>query len=656
MSTNVNLAPLAKQQFNQNGVPVSGGKLYTYAAGTMTKLATYTDSTGVTPNTNPIILDANGQCDCWLIAGSAYKLILSPSTDTDPPTNPYWTEDNLFGSGDFSTATKSYIQSGALNYAVDTGTTANAYVVSLTPSIPATIPDGFPFTMSTARPNTAAATINGFPVIERDGNSVRPYAIDGRNNFEWWAAKSSWVLINPTVDVPYVNFSKFGITQGSTIDNTTNLQNAINALQGTGIELVAGPGMFMTSAPLTITSTLKIRGQGSSPYTQAGPYNNPGAGTFFYFNHTGVGLNYLPTSPNLISGARLSRLGTYRNQPAAGTGFTPNANSWDIDLNNTDMFIDDCLLLNPTLGINLTNGTAGRLDINRLRGQPLTQGINIDTSYDTCRLNNIHFWPFWWNDSTIQAWTQANLAALTMLRCDNPIIQSFFSFSPKNGIVFSSNANGYTQRCLMSNIGIDTFGSRAILVLSGADGTSFAVDNIYGYASTLAGNVGVDIEANNTLVQIENWRVSQAQTNAILVNGTGNSVKIGKGVVDNWNVANTSNTAVFAASGNTVDITEPMTLSGGNGAAEINSVSTINYNRRYVAYGVLAASTTSIAISHSAGVAPTIDQVDLRATTSLSGAVHLYVSATSATTITVSSDAAPTAGVGINCIINLKTS
>ena len=54
MAVNVNLAPVPKLQFSQNGVPLAGGKLYTYAAGTMTKQATYIDSTGVTPNSNPI--------------------------------------------------------------------------------------------------------------------------------------------------------------------------------------------------------------------------------------------------------------------------------------------------------------------------------------------------------------------------------------------------------------------------------------------------------------------------------------------------------------------------------------------------------------------------------------------------------------------------
>jgi hypothetical protein len=91
----VSLSPLPLMQFNQGGAPVAGGLLFTYASGTTTKTATYTDSTGATPNTNPIILDSNGQCALWLVTGTLYTLVLSPPGDTDPPTNPYWTENGV---------------------------------------------------------------------------------------------------------------------------------------------------------------------------------------------------------------------------------------------------------------------------------------------------------------------------------------------------------------------------------------------------------------------------------------------------------------------------------------------------------------------------------------------------------------------------------
>jgi len=75
------LAPFVKQQFfDANGDPLAGGKIYTYQAGTSTPLATYTDKGGGTANTNPVVLDANGEASVWL-DDSAYKFVITDSND-----------------------------------------------------------------------------------------------------------------------------------------------------------------------------------------------------------------------------------------------------------------------------------------------------------------------------------------------------------------------------------------------------------------------------------------------------------------------------------------------------------------------------------------------------------------------------------------------
>jgi hypothetical protein len=74
----------AAQFFSNNGVPLSGGKLYTYAAGTTTPRATYTSSSGSTPHANPIVLDSGGRVpggELWLTNGVSYKFVLKDSTD-----------------------------------------------------------------------------------------------------------------------------------------------------------------------------------------------------------------------------------------------------------------------------------------------------------------------------------------------------------------------------------------------------------------------------------------------------------------------------------------------------------------------------------------------------------------------------------------------
>lgn len=80
----VSLAPFLKQRFfDANGNPLAGGKVHTYQAGTTTNQATYTDSTGVTPNANPVILDANGEAPIWLDVSLSYKFVVKNSSDVE---------------------------------------------------------------------------------------------------------------------------------------------------------------------------------------------------------------------------------------------------------------------------------------------------------------------------------------------------------------------------------------------------------------------------------------------------------------------------------------------------------------------------------------------------------------------------------------------
>lgn len=75
MSTPVGLMPFPRQQFfNTNGVVLAGGSIYTYAAGTTTPQASYTDGTGSVAQPNPIVLDSAGSASIWL-SSQMYKIV-----------------------------------------------------------------------------------------------------------------------------------------------------------------------------------------------------------------------------------------------------------------------------------------------------------------------------------------------------------------------------------------------------------------------------------------------------------------------------------------------------------------------------------------------------------------------------------------------------
>ena len=92
----VNLSPIGNgfQFFNNDGLPLNAGKLYTYQAGSTTPLSTFTDSSGLIANANPIILGTDGRppSTIWLTEGFFYKFVLANSSNVT-----IQTYDNLYG-------------------------------------------------------------------------------------------------------------------------------------------------------------------------------------------------------------------------------------------------------------------------------------------------------------------------------------------------------------------------------------------------------------------------------------------------------------------------------------------------------------------------------------------------------------------------------
>jgi hypothetical protein len=107
------LSPVGNGQqfFDNNGVPLSGGLLYTYQAGSSTPLTTYTTYNGTIANTNPIILDSAGRPanEIWMQTGYTYKFVLQTSAGVT-----LQTLDNLYPILQNATGTAATIPSGLI--------------------------------------------------------------------------------------------------------------------------------------------------------------------------------------------------------------------------------------------------------------------------------------------------------------------------------------------------------------------------------------------------------------------------------------------------------------------------------------------------------------------------------------------------------------
>jgi hypothetical protein len=122
------LAGVGAQFFDNNGIPLAGGLIYTYAAGTNTPQATYTTSAGSIAHANPIVLDSAGRTpsggEIWLTDAVAYKFVLKTATSTT-----IGTYDNVTGNSSGIYAAFAASSGSSLVGFIQTGTGATATTV-----------------------------------------------------------------------------------------------------------------------------------------------------------------------------------------------------------------------------------------------------------------------------------------------------------------------------------------------------------------------------------------------------------------------------------------------------------------------------------------------------------------------------------------------
>jgi len=187
----VNLSPVggvAAQFFTNTGAVLTGGKLYTYLAGTTTPTPTYTTSAGNVARTNPIVLDAAGRVpgsgEIWLTVGITYKFVLTDSNDVligtyDNVSNALNTDASLVsytpaGTGAVTTTVQAKLRQyvsvkdfGAVGNGIADDTTAIQNAVNYVGSIGGTIffPTGSYLVSSTIAISNSAIIIAGASVV-----------------------------------------------------------------------------------------------------------------------------------------------------------------------------------------------------------------------------------------------------------------------------------------------------------------------------------------------------------------------------------------------------------------------------------------------------------------------------------------------------------
>ncbi|CAB4152108.1 Pectate lyase superfamily protein [uncultured Caudovirales phage] len=259
----VNLSPIAGagwQFFDNDGRPLSGGLLYTYAAGTSTPLATYTTANGNIANSNPIVMDAAGRPpqEIWLTDTFAYKFVLKDANSV------------LIATWDNITGINSNFQAFALQDETQTATQGQT-VFTLT---------GFVYQPST---NSISVFVNGSKQISgtnyaETSPSVVTFA-DGLNVGDIVEFTTAVPVSTNPIDASQVTYlpggtdavatnvqdklrqtvsiKDFGAVCDGTTNDTVAVQNAISSIGSGDVSLII-PGPTKINANLTFSGNTQL--------------------------------------------------------------------------------------------------------------------------------------------------------------------------------------------------------------------------------------------------------------------------------------------------------------------------------------------------------------------------------------------------------------
>ena len=254
----------AGQFFDNNGQPLSGGKIYTYAAGTTTPQATYTSALGITPHANPIILDSAGRVpggEIWLTDGLIYKFVIETATAI------------LIGTYDNITGVNSNFVNYTVQEEVITATAGqtvfNLTTINYTPGtnslsvyidgVNQYVGDSYLETDSDTVTFTAGLHV-GAEVKFTTAVQITTGAIDA-NTVGYTASFTG--AVGQTVQTKleqYVSVKDFGAVGDGVTDDSTAIQAALTA--GAGRAVYFPGGTYLISATLTVPADTMVTGDG----------------------------------------------------------------------------------------------------------------------------------------------------------------------------------------------------------------------------------------------------------------------------------------------------------------------------------------------------------------------------------------------------------
>lgn len=256
MSAKLPIPNLTFSPLGMGGLAVPGGVLYSYVAGSLTPQDTFTDETGVSANTNPVILDSTGNANVWLTPGVSYRLDLYDSNGVL-----LRTVDNVPGGtlAGQSSVTANYVFAGPTSGSA-AAPAFRALVAADIPSISSTYALATLANLGTTNINAALLAQTGIDL----GSTAKPF----RSLYLWgsgtYGSTSIQLTGTPTgarvLTLPNATDTLLGKATTDTLTNKTlDTAGTGNSLSIAGVAVTANTGtgaMVRTTSPTIVTPTI----------------------------------------------------------------------------------------------------------------------------------------------------------------------------------------------------------------------------------------------------------------------------------------------------------------------------------------------------------------------------------------------------------------
>ena len=411
----------------------------------------------------------------------------------------------------------------------------------------------------------------------------------------------------------------YGVVGDGVADDTAALQAAIDAATAAQEALYIPGGRYLISAPLRIVRGVRIFGAYAEPQvTLFSVTPNPGgAGTWLVLNGAHLVSAILinpagtPSASNQATGVEIAYLGICHAQPSPASSWSPYNYPPAIDIPaGSDVFLHDLCLLNPTTGIRAAGQSAGRLTLQRIVGQPLTNGIILDNQTDIVKIRDVHFWVYWSEDTNVLAWQKANGFALQLGRCDDPVIDSFFSLWYWVGCQIKATSNGGVSQARFANCDWDECGNPFIINDSVGGHVVFLSGCSLGCpASPVVATSCLEIAGTGSasVVCVTGCWLGNPGNSCVLITSTasGNQVRLSACNLHQWDRTNTGSYCLNAGTNSVIHADETtVAFSTNSGNNVLEGAQCLKTPGLWLSRGTMGAGVTSVSVGHLMNVVP----------------------------------------------------